>query len=144
MCHFNKSAKLRPRKLHKVLTVEYSGEAGANSGSLRREFFEDSLRESSLLLFDGPVDRCIPKKECSLLLLCEVAGMLLAHSILQEGPGMPCFSPRFFNYLVTPVASDCYPTLQDIPLNLATHELISFIRKVCCCIVSIWIRGCMA
>ena len=59
---FYKSASLHPHKLHEVLTVEYSREASANSGSLRRD--DDSLslipqrqaQEQELERFCLPVD----------------------------------------------------------------------------------------
>ena len=64
-------------------------------------------------------------------LLYEVAGMLICHSILQEGPGLPCLSPATFDYISN--SDNCCPVKDDIPLNIATHELITFIEKVRMC-----------
>ena len=73
----------------------------------------------------------MPKKDVSLELLFEVAGMVVAHSILQEGPGIPCLSPAVFDYLTHGDVKHCYPTKDDIPLNISTHELITLIEEVC-------------
>ena len=125
-----KSALLRPKKLRKRLVVSFEGEAGADAGSLRKEFFEDSIKEANLRLFEGDDKNRVPKKEWSLEGIFEVAGMLVAHSLLQDGPGLPCLCPAIFQYLVSDNPSDCLPTKEDIPLNLSTHELITFIEKV--------------
>ncbi len=62
---FYKNAKSRPQKLQKQV-VHFKGEAGADSGSLQWEFFEDGLKEANARLFDGEDDRRIPKKDWSL------------------------------------------------------------------------------
>ena len=56
--------------------------------------------------------------------------MVVAHSVLQEGPGIPCMSPAMFEFLAYQNPDECYPVKDDIPLNIATHELISFIEEV--------------
>ena len=66
----------------------------------------------------------------SLELLFEVAGVLLGHSIVQDGPGFPCLSPAVFEYLSQGDVNCCYPTKYDIPLNISTHELITLIEEV--------------
>ncbi len=45
---FYKSAKLKPHKMSMELMVDFSatGEVGADSGALRREFFEDAIMPS--------------------------------------------------------------------------------------------------
>lgn len=126
---FYKGALLRKEKLKKQLAVSFTetGEVGADSGALRKEFFEDALKEANTRLFDGEADNRIPKKDYSLKVLFELAGMLVAHSVLQEGPGLPCMSRAIYDYMVK---GKCYPNKADIPLNLATTELLTFIDKV--------------
>ena len=53
---FYKGAKIRPNQLHKGLVVHFSGEAGADAGALRREFFEDALNEADNRLFEGEIN----------------------------------------------------------------------------------------
>ncbi len=127
---FYKNAKARPHKLKKQLVVHFAQEAAADSGSLRREFFEDALREANNRLFDGEISTRIPKKDWSLEVLMEIGGMMVAHSLVQGGPAFQCLSPAIFDYLVTANACEIYPTKEDIPLDITTHSLISFIEKV--------------
>ena len=116
--------------LVKQLVVQFIGERGVDSGSLWREFFEEALREANSRMFAGEDDRRIPRKDWSLEFLFEILGMLVSHSILQGGPGFPCLSPSVFSYLVSGNSVYCFPVKEDIPLDISTHTLISFIEKV--------------
>lgn len=129
---FYKGAMHNHEKLKRCLVVDFeeSGEQGYDAGALRKEFFDDALTAANEHLFEGNDDRRIPKKDVALELLLEVSGMLFAHSVLQEGPGMPCLSPTVFEYVISGDTSTCYPVKDDIPLNMSTHELISAIEKV--------------
>lgn len=129
---FYKGGRGNLSKLKQSLVVNFvnTGECGADCGALRKEFFEDALQEANERLFEGEVNSRIPMKDASLELQLEVAGMLIGHSLLQGGPGMPCLSPAVFQYLVHGDVSLCYPAAEEIPLNIATHDLITFIDKV--------------
>ena len=129
---FYKNAKIKPDKLKRELCVEFmdTGEVGIDSGALRREFFEEAIEQVNFRLFEDEDDRRIVKKEWGLEFMYEIAGMLVAHSILQDGPGFPCMSPAMFEFLASQNPDECYPVKDDIPLNIATHELISFIDEV--------------
>ena len=126
---FYKSAMLKPYKLHQELVVQFisTGEVGADSGALKREFFEDALVEANNRFFEGDENRRIIKKDYGLEFMCEIGGMLVAHSIMQEGPAFACLSQCMFQYISN---DDCYPELEDIPLNVTTHVLITYIEKV--------------
>ena len=52
---------------------------------------------------------------------------MVAHSIVQEGPAFACLSPCMFQYLSD---EECYPELEDVPLNITTHKLITYIEEV--------------
>lgn len=126
---FYKGALVRKEKLKKQLVVSFTetGEVGADSRALRKEFFEDALKEANRRLFDGEDDNHIPKKDYTLKVLFELAGMLVAHSVLQEGPGLPCLSEAIYDFITT---GKCHPNKADVPLNLSTTELLTFIDKV--------------
>ena len=100
--------RMRSRSVCTVLA--FIGEAGADSGALRKEFFEDGLREVDSRLLEGPEDRRIVKKDCNLEMEFEIAGMLVAHSIIQGGPALPCLSESMFCYIFTGIAMECYPS----------------------------------
>ena len=126
---FYKGAIAKPQKLKRPLAVNFvnTGEHGSDAGALKKEFFEDALREVNNQLFEGEDELRVPKKDLGLELLFEVAGMLLGHSIIQDGPAFPCLSVPIFDYVS---CGTCYPTKDDIPLNISTHELITLIEKV--------------
>lgn len=129
---FYKSCMTKPFKLRRELVVQYdsTGEVGADTGALRREFFEDAICQGNLILLEGEDDRRILKKDWGLEMLAEIMGMLVAHSIMQEGNGIPFLSPCMYEYLIKESAAECYPVKEDIPLNIATHDLITFIEEV--------------
>lgn len=126
---FYKSSKVKSYKLKQELVIDFSetGEVGADSGALRREFFEDAILQANLRLLEGDDERRVLKKDWGMDLEYEGFGMLVAHSVLQEGPGIPCLSPCMFQFLA---GEDAYPVKEDIPLNAATHQLITFIEEV--------------
>ena len=92
-----------------VVNFSASGEVGADSGALPREFFEDSIYLANAQLFEGENARCIVRKDWGMELLYEVAGMLVAQSILQGGTGMPFLSSSMFEYMSTEDAESRYP-----------------------------------
>lgn len=99
---FYKRAMAHPDKLRKQLMVSFSetGEIGADLGALRKEFFEDTLKEMNTRLFDGEKWARVSKKDYNLEVQFEMAGMLVAHSLLQEGPGFSCMSETVYDYIV--------------------------------------------
>ncbi len=129
---FYKGALRRSEKVKMCLAVTFvnSGEEGSDAGALRKEFFEDSLREVNARLLEGEDTMRIPKKDVSLEIMFEVAGVMFVHSILQEGPALPCLSSTVFEYLAHGDISRCYPVKENIPLNITTHELITTIEEV--------------
>lgn len=130
---FYKSGIANPQKLKQLLVVSFvgTGERGCDAGALQKEYFKDALCQANFRLFEGADGRRVPRKDVSLELSFEVAGMLFSQSILQKGCGMPCLSPAVYEYLTTGDYTGCYPTKSDIPLNISTHELITFIEEVC-------------
>ena len=118
---FYKNAMVKPGKLCKELVVHFKGEAGADSGALRCEIFEDIIYQANLHLFEGKNDRQIVKKDWGLEVLCEMFGMIVAHSIMQEGPGFPCLSPCMFQYFATERSDECFPVKEDIPFKHMTY-----------------------
>lgn len=93
-------------------------------------FLKIHIFEANICLFEGEDDRRIIKKDWGLEVVCEIFGMVVAHSIMQEGPGFPCLSPCMFQYLATEKSDECFPVKEDIPLNIATHDLLTFIEEV--------------
>jgi len=126
---FYKTMIHTPERLKFELRIEFNNEEGIDAGALQRELL---LKELNTYMFEGAENRRIPKKDSSLQQMFEVAGIMMAHSILQGGPGFPCLCPSIYNYLLN---ADKNSTLQDmkstdIPVNAATYNLLEFIHKV--------------
>ena len=92
---FYKGAAILPQKLKKQLVVQFNdtGEIGADGGALRKEFFEDVLKEANARLFEGEDRNRVPKKDCNLEYLFTMAGMLVAHSV--KAPDCPALVNLF-------------------------------------------------
>ena len=127
---FYKGTKAKPQKLKRDFVVEFAGEVGVDSGALKREFFEAVISQANKRLFEGESNRRVPKKDWGLELMFEICGIMVAHSVLNEGPGLPCLSPCIFEYMVNEEVDRCYPVKDDIPLNISTHQTITFIEEV--------------
>ena len=121
-----------------MVSFDDGGEDGYDAGALKKEFFEDCLKAVNDRLFEGVSDRRVPKKDISMEMMFEVAGMMFSHSILQEGPALPCLSPFIFEYVLHGETTNCHPLIEDIPLNMSTSELISVIEKVSNCYIKIF------
>lgn len=124
---FYKSCKLKPEKLARELVIHFTGEAGADSGALRRVFFEDAICVANLNLLEGEDNCRMIRKDWGMESTYEMMGSLVAHSLLQNGPGLRCLSQTVYHYLTMQTS---YPEIADIPLSLGTHDLISLINKV--------------
>ena len=61
----------------------------------------------------------------------EVTGLLIAHSIVKDGPGFPYFSQYVFHFLTHQDITQCYPTIDDSPLNASTSDVLNLIKEVC-------------
>ena len=85
-----------PEQLCKELRIEF--EEGVDTGALHNEFFEVLLREMNKLLFKRERSR-LPM-DSNLQRLFECAEVLIAHSILQGGPGFPCLCQAAVSYLL--------------------------------------------
>ena len=130
---FYKGAISNPEKLQKKLVVTFvgTGEIGSDCGSLRKEFFEAGLSLANKKLFEGESLKRVPKKDLSLEMLFEVTGLLIAHSIVQDGPGFPYLSQYVFDFLSHQDITQCYPTIDDLPLNASTSDVLNLIKEVC-------------
>ena len=120
-------------RLHRVLSVEFSGEDGIDGGALRNDFFESLVSEINERLFEGNSTRRLPKKDWEVEKMFVLAGVMIAHSLIQGGPGLPVLCPPIYHFLVSfdqDAAIQHPPMALDIPQNMATAELLELINKV--------------
>lgn len=132
-----KGAKHDPSILKKSVIVEFSGEEGVDAGALRNDFYEEALRQADIKFFEGQPGRRVPRCHWGSEESLEIVGCMIAHSLLQRGPGLPCLHPGLVHYLVTKnIAieslndSSILPVKDDIPQNASTMDLIDLIDKV--------------
>ena len=74
------------RLMYRQLSVEFCGEDGIDAGAPRLSFFELLMCEVNKQLFEGFETKRILKKDWGLSPLFEVAGIMVAHSILNGAP----------------------------------------------------------
>lgn len=116
----------------KNLCIEFEGEEGIDAGALKAEFLGTVMKSLNEELFEGDCFRRLPKCDWGNLQTMEVAGMIVAHSIPQGGPGLSCLSPVAYSYILTGRCDSLeeVPFLKDIPVTAGTIDLINFIQKV--------------
>ena len=75
-------------------------ENAVDAGALRLEFFGDLMRELNMNLFEGKEDCRVPIYSLGNVYLIKVARIMVAHSLVQGGPGFPCLAPCVSIYIV--------------------------------------------
>ena len=96
---FYKKALCDKEMLWQSLSIIFKGEEGLDAGAMRTEFFELSLKEIQLRLFEGPQESQLPVRESSKAFLLKLAGVAISHSIIQRGPTFSSLSPAIYLHL---------------------------------------------
>ena len=141
---YKRAVTITPELLKKDLCIEFSGEEGADAGALKFEFFEKVLQCINEDWFEGAEDKRIPRCHWGIESELEMAGAIIAHSILLGGPGFPCIHPTVFHIMVNDggngpqqavsASLEKIPTVDDIPRDASTMDLVDMIDKVRHCI----------
>lgn len=78
--------------------------------------------------------RRVPKKDSELCSYFELAGLMVAHSVLQGGPSVDCICPAVYTIIMSGALEEAVEKLSvhNIPLNAGTADLIAFIHEVSC------------
>lgn len=86
----------------KKLRVIYKGQPAADTGGVTRQVFTQVLQEMSQQFFHGDTFKT-PIYNSNIVVsgIMKLVGTIIAHSILQGGPGLPVFSPSVYYYLAT-------------------------------------------
>lgn len=122
---FYKMALSEKQKLWQGLAIIFEGEEGLDAGALKTEFFELLLTEVQLRLFEGPDESKVPVRDSSKAFLLKLAGVAIAHSIIQKGPVFGALSPAVYYYLAggDPDMVASLIGKDDVPLNAGTNSL---------------------
>ena len=120
-------------QLYRKLNVMFEGmEDAVDAGALSLEFFADLVRTTDYKLFEGKPDRRVPQYSWEHVYLIQMAGVMVAHSLLQKGPGMPCLAPYVYEYLVSGEKEHAaaYVNYEDLPEKSQTGVLKELIKRV--------------
>ena len=117
------------------IKVQIKGEPAIDTGGVLRQAFTDVFHEiaggeSYLRLFTGHNQRLTPiyNSEHILTGVFEVLGKLIAHSLIQGGPGFPFLAPGIYWYISTGDLSEAVARASC--LDIGDAELASFIERV--------------
>ena len=120
--------------LAKTFEVSFKGEEGLDGGALKIEFFNLAWDEVKQRLFSGNPPSLLPIKDIKKLFLFQLAGTLLVHTVMQNGPttAFPKLAKPVILSLLGKDASEVISQLSkhDIPLCSATENLHLLIEKL--------------
>ena len=105
------------------LRITFRGQPAIDSGGVLRHFysdlFEGLVQGKLLLLFEGEEAHKVPSYQPQAVMtgMFEMVGKMIAHSLVQGGPGFPCLALLCFYYLVTGdvMCAFAYCDVWDIP-----------------------------
>ena len=103
-----------------------------DASALRIEFFGDLMRQVNSILFEGEENKRVPFHSWDKVHLLQMGGLMLAHSIVQKGPGMAMLASYVYEFISSgekskAVALVMEDDLQDTPQN---KDLSDFLKKV--------------
>ena len=129
---FYKVAIKHPERLRNNFYVQFveTGEKGIDGGALKVEFFSICLKEAKERLFEGDKE-LIPRRGIgSKSIQFEVVGALIAHSVLQCGPGFPVLAEWVIDYLIEQDTNTLMISKDYIVKSESTATLIELIEKL--------------
>ena len=141
---FYKKALTDKQRLRKKLVVTFDGEDGVDAGALSAEFFQLALDQVKKRLFQGKKVRVLPIKDCTKSSLFRIAGVIVAHSVLQSGPSFSCLCPALYQYLVGKCEDvPLYLDNNDIPLTAGTEAVVNLIKEIDSCVTADDLSNCL-
>ena len=131
--HYYKSGEFDPSV---PIKVQMRGEPAVDTVGVLRQAFTDVFSEiangsSSLRLFRGvDASRLTPiySSEHVLTGVFEVLGKMIAHSLIQGGPGFPYLAPSIYWYIATGDLSEAVARCSFV--DVGDHELACFVERV--------------
>ena len=112
--------------LHSRLRIILDGKPSIDTGGVRRQVyssvFDNFAHNHTIRLFDGPENHLRPvcTAEARSSGLFKILGVMIAHSICQDGIGFPYLSPTCYWYMVGGEEKALqFATVQDLPADSA-------------------------
>ena len=133
MFHFYKCNMADEIELCEELVVQFENEEGLDGGAIKREFFALVLKDIRSRLFEGKDLMILPIRDAKRGLIFRIAGVVIAHSVIQHGPiGFPFLAPCVYQYMTHQdediVLRSC--TKDIIPQTAATELLLEFLGEL--------------
>ena len=133
MLRFYKRNMADEIELRKELVVQFENEEGLDGGAIKREFFALVLKEIRSRLFEGKDLMMLPIRDAKRGLIFRIAGVVIAHSVIQHGPiGFPFLAPCVYQHMTHQdediVLRSC--TKDIIPQTAATELLLEFLTEL--------------
>ncbi|XP_022780115.1 uncharacterized protein LOC111321486 isoform X1 [Stylophora pistillata] len=117
------------------IKVQINGEPAVDTGGLLRQVFTDVFAElasgsSCLRLFRGMLARLTPVYSTEHLLtgVFKVLGKMIAHSLIQGGPGFPYLTPGIYWYIATGDLSEAVGRSSFV--DIGDSELAGFVERL--------------
>ena len=133
---FYKTAMGNLEMLRRKLSVVFDGEDGIDAGALKAEFFTQVFNMAKKELFesaDGKGWCLVPKRSGGNLQVFKVFGVIIAHSILQNGPFFKVLAPWVVDILLTENGVSGNISIDQIPVTAATGCLLNFVKSLSSC-----------
>ena len=109
------------------LRIAYQGQPATDSGGVLRQFYSDlfeGLVDGKLmLLFEGENASKVPSYQPQVVMsgMFEMVGKMIAHSLVQGGPGFPCLALPCYYYLSLEMSC--------LPLHAAIVEMFQILSQ---------------
>ena len=120
----------------KAVNIIFVGEEGADAGGPKREFFHLALEAlaNDGQIFQGPSDRrsFVHNIQAVASRKLFYAGMLVALSLANGGPGFPCLAKSVFSYLCYGLGPKVQPEMEDLP-DIEIKEKLEKVTFTCMC-----------
>lgn len=104
---------------HKAIRVTFLGEPSIDEGGPKKEFFYLALKSmaSDSSIFQGSPEKLSFRRNPQALMERKYfyAGKLVALSLANGGPGLPCLSKAVYNYFCHALNLTVYPSIEDLP-----------------------------
>ena len=132
--HFYKDPSFDPTK---GIRISLNGQLAIDTGGVMRQVFTDvfsqlSENKGGLTLFKGQAKNLVPVFSNLHVLtgIYEILGKMIAHSIIQNGPGFPCLAPVIYWYIASGDLQTAVLKASSLEVGDEHQPLATYIRKV--------------
>ena len=127
---FYKNNSFDPRR---PLRISFVDQPAVDTGGVMQHFFHNVFEHLAFRdpysMFEGEQHQLRPHFSPGLLPLFKILGMMIAHSLCQNGPGFPYFAPYVYWYIATSSEEMALSYVSDHDLSVPVREIINQVSK---------------